>query len=72
MINGWPLPSGEKERRRKQRREREVKKHKELDDKEIDKIEEDRHEVNTKRNTVWPMTVKCWILMQSRLIYSTE
>ncbi|KAL7405528.1 hypothetical protein ABVT39_002508 [Epinephelus coioides] len=44
-------------------REREVKRHKELDDTEIDKIEEDKHEVNTKRNTAWAMSVfKDWLI----------
>ena len=34
-----------------------VKRHRDLDDGEIDKIEEDKHEANTKRSMVWAMGV---------------
>lgn len=36
---------------------RETKRHKYLNEKDIDKIEEDRHEANTKRRTVWALSV---------------
>ncbi|XP_034543921.1 uncharacterized protein LOC117815987 isoform X2 [Notolabrus celidotus] len=36
---------------------KEVKRHKELSDREVDQLEESRHEANTKRNTVWAMSV---------------
>ena len=50
---------GEENSAEKERGKKKPHTHKKLDDKEIDKIEEDRHEVNTKQNTVWPVTVKC-------------
>lgn len=40
---------------------REVERHKELEDSEITKIEEEKHEVNTKQNTAWATAVfKDW------------
>ncbi len=36
---------------------REVKRQKVLDDQEIDQTEEETHEVNTKRSTLWALTV---------------
>ena len=50
-LDSWLMADQSPVRKRKgeeECREREVKKHKELDHKEINKIEEDRHEVNTK------------------------
>lgn len=34
-----------------------VKRHKDLSEREVDHLEESRHEANTKRNTVWAMSV---------------
>lgn len=67
-LDSWLMAdqSPVKKRRREEtseEKEREVKRHKELDDTEIDKIEEDKHEVNTKRNTAWAMRVfKDWLI----------
>ena len=42
---------------------RDIKRHKELNDRELDKIEEDRHEINTKRSTDWAMKVlRDWLV----------
>lgn len=61
-------PPQVKKRKREQEQENstekaiEVKRHKELDHREINKIEEDGHEVNTKRSMVWAMVMfKDWL-----------
>ncbi|KAL7403403.1 hypothetical protein ABVT39_000137 [Epinephelus coioides] len=81
-LDSWLMAdqSPVKKRRREEtseEKEREVKRHKELDDTEIDKIEEDKHEVNTKRNTAWAMSVfKDWLIEKKMSInfdsYSAE
>ncbi len=41
---------------------REVKRHKQLDERQIDRIEEDEHERNTKKSTVWAMNaLRDWL-----------
>ena len=60
-FNSWlkaELSSPFKKRKREESsEEREVKQHKLLDDRDFDKIEEDRHELKTKKSTAWAMSV---------------
>ena len=42
---------------------RDTKRHRQLNDREINKIEEDRHEINTKKSTEWAMSVfRDWLV----------
>ena len=42
---------------------RDIKRHRELSDREVDKIEEDRHEINTKKSTGWAVKVlRDWLV----------
>lgn len=71
-LNFWlmavlsPVKKRKREPKNNTKDAREGKRHKELDDREIDKIEEDRHEVNTKRSTVWALAVfKDWLVQKN-------
>ena len=57
----WSSPV-KKRKREESSEEGEAKWHKVLDDTDVDKIEEDHHELNTKKCTVWAMSVlKDWL-----------
>ena len=65
-FNSWlkaELSSRVKKRKREESREEgEARWHKVLDDRDIDKKEEDQRELNTKKRTVWAISVlKHWL-----------
>ncbi len=61
MAEKRHFPSEEKENNGAEKA-REVKRHKQLDEKQIDRTEEDKHERNTKKSTVWAMNaLRDWL-----------